>query len=124
MSSVKKSFSVSPDKSCRDSSERTSTQAGGDKQQKPALACTGSIPGLAFLDTVNKACANRPELYLPAIRNKCTSLSKLDRAGCETAILAGNCIICQEKHIYKQCPILKGILPIGFKSTMKQVSYD
>ena len=32
----------------------------------------------------------------------------MDKEQCEAAILAGNCIICQEKHRYRQCPVLKG----------------
>lgn len=95
----------------QDSSKRISTQVGGDKKKRPTLAHSGSVNGQAFLDTLRKACANRPELYPPAIRNKCTSLSKLDKAACEAAILEGHCILCQEKHRYKLCPLLKSTGP-------------
>ena len=38
-------------------------------------------------------------------------LSKLDKAGCEAAILEGHCILCQEKHRYELCPLLKSTGP-------------
>ena len=55
-----------------------------------------------YRDKSFKACASRPNFYPPAIRNKCTSAPKLDKAQCEAAILAGNCIVCQEMHSYRQ----------------------
>ena len=96
----------------QDSSKKASTHTGGDKKKiRPALEFSGTVPGRAFLETLKKACISKPELYPPAIRDKCTSLPKLDRAACEAAIIAGNCILCQEKHRYRQCPLLKGAGP-------------
>ena len=37
-----------------------------------------SRPMYPQLVTVKKACVNRADLYLPAIRDKCSSLSKLE----------------------------------------------
>ena len=101
--------------SSSDGSKTTSRKPGGEiKKSKPISQGGGtkegpSVPTSAFLVTLKKACATtRPELYPPAIRNKITSLPKMDKEQCEAAILAGNCIICHEKHRYRQCPVLKG----------------
>jgi hypothetical protein len=97
-----------------DGSKKSIRKPGGEgKKSKPVAKQGGardmhSIPTSAFLVTLKKACANKPELYPPAIRNRISSLPKMDKAQCEAAILAGNCIICQEKHRYRQCPVLKG----------------
>ena len=96
----------------QDSFKKASTHTGGDKKKvRPAQEFSGTVPGKSFLDTLKKACISRPDLYPPAIRDKCTSLPKLDRAAYEAAIVAGNCILCQEKHRYRQCPLLKGSGP-------------
>ena len=51
-------------------------------------------------------------MYPPAIGDKCTSVPKLDRAACEAAIIAGDYILCQGKHRYRQCPLLNGTGPV------------
>lgn len=84
---------------------------GSDKKVKLVSHAKPSTPSSAFLDTVKKACVNRPDLYPPAIRNLVSSLPKLDKAQCEAAILAGKCLVCQESHSYRNCPVLRGTGP-------------